>query len=136
MDFGGCFCNSEIDQLNVSIEGKKDIFWADVSVNDPKLFPGSITASVRIIQSFTHLHCDADRIFQRHKPAELVVAVPTSSMSAFRRLSPLVDRVVCPNVSRLPVFAVADAYKVWRDLNDAEVIGLLEDIRSRSGKGE
>jgi predicted phosphoribosyltransferase len=75
-------------------------------------------------------------VVKRHKPAEVVVAVPTSSMSAFRRLSPLVDRVVCPNVSRLPVFAVADAYKVWRDLNDAEVIGLLEDIRSRSGKGE
>ena len=66
-------------------------------------------------------------VVQRHKPAEVVVAVPTSSMSAFRRLSPLVDRVVCPDVSRLPVFAVADAYKIWRDLDDTEVIGLLEE---------
>jgi putative phosphoribosyl transferase len=76
----------------------------------------------------------AVKVVQRHEPAEVVVAVPTSSMSAFRRLSPLVDRVVCPNVSRLPFFAVANAYKIWRDLDDAEVIGLLEE--SGAGKGK
>ncbi len=65
-------------------------------------------------------------VVKRHEPAEVVVAVPTSSMSAFRRLSPLVDRVVCPNVSRLPFFAVANAYKIWRDLDDTEVLGLLK----------
>jgi putative phosphoribosyl transferase len=75
-------------------------------------------------------------VVQRHEPAKVVVAVPTSSMSAFRRLSPLVDRVVCPDVSRLPIFAVADAYKVWRDLDDAEVIDLLEGCSSRSGEGK
>ena len=66
-------------------------------------------------------------VVKRHEPAIVVVAVPTSSMSAFRRLSPLVDRVVCPDVSRLPFFAVANAYKIWRDLDDAEVISLLEE---------
>jgi len=69
-------------------------------------------------------------VVRRHNPAELVVAVPTSSGSAFRRLSPLVDRIVCPNVSRLPIFAVANAYRAWRDLEDAEVTGLLHAIRS------
>lgn len=73
-------------------------------------------------------------VVQRHEPAEVVVAVPTSSMSAFRRLSPLVDRVICPNVSRLPIFAVADAYKIWRDLDDAEVMSLL--AKSGAGKGK
>jgi len=71
-------------------------------------------------------------VVQRHEPAEVVVAVPTSSMSAFRRVSPLVDRVVCPDVSRLPFFAVANAYKIWRDLEDDVVIGLLEE----SGAGK
>jgi predicted phosphoribosyltransferase len=74
-------------------------------------------------------------VVQRHKPAEVVVAVPTSSMSAFRRISPLVDRIVCPEVSRLPFFAVADAYKLWGDLDDAEVIGLLADSMPGKGKG-
>jgi predicted phosphoribosyltransferase len=48
-------------------------------------------------------------------------------MSAYRLLSSRVDKVVCPDVSRLPVFAVADAYRDWRDLEDEEVIALLEN---------
>ena len=76
----------------------------------------------------------AVKVVRRYEPAKVVVAVPTSSMNAFRRLSPIVDKVVCPDVSRLPVFAVADAYKIWRDLDDAEVIGLLEE--SGAGKGK
>ena len=70
----------------------------------------------------------AVKVVKRHEPAEVVVAVPTSSMSAFRRLSRLVDRIICPNVSRLPFFAVADAYRIWRDLDDTEIIGLLEKM--------
>ena len=76
----------------------------------------------------------AVKVVRRYEPAKVVVAVPTSSMNAFRRLSPIVDKVVCPDVSRLPVFAVADAYKRWRDLDDAEVIGLLEENGAGKGK--
>jgi predicted phosphoribosyltransferase len=60
-----------------------------------------------------------------HNPKSVVVAVPTSSRTAFKRLSKLADKIICPDVSRLPVFAVADAYNVWRDLTDEEVILLL-----------
>jgi predicted phosphoribosyltransferase len=56
----------------------------------------------------------------------VIVAVPTSSMSAYRRLIDLVDRVVCPDVSGLRIFAVADAYAQWRDLKDEEVIAMME----------
>jgi len=76
----------------------------------------------------------AVKVVRSYEPSEVVVAVPTSSMSAFRRLSPLVDRVVCPDVSRLPVFAVANAYMAWRDLDDIEVIGLLEAFSSGTEK--
>jgi len=55
------------------------------------------------------------------------ILVDTSSMSAHRRISPLVDRVICPDLSRLPIFAVADAYEHWRDLNDEEVIAMIQD---------
>jgi putative phosphoribosyl transferase len=67
----------------------------------------------------------AVKVVKKHKPAAVVVAVPTSSMNAFRRISPLADKVVCPDVSRLPIFAVANAYKMWRDLEDEEVIGMM-----------
>jgi len=69
----------------------------------------------------------AVRVVRKHQPAAIVVAAPTSSMSAHRRISPLVDRVICPDLSRLPIFAVADAYEHWRDLNDEEVIAMIQD---------
>ncbi|MDY6855183.1 MAG: phosphoribosyltransferase family protein [Thermodesulfobacteriota bacterium] len=55
----------------------------------------------------------------------IVIAVPTSSLSAFQRLKPQVDRIICPDISSLPVFAVADAYRNWYDLNEAEALSLL-----------
>ena len=37
---------------------------------------------------------------KRHGPEAVIVAVPASSVSAYRRISPLVDRLLCPAVSR------------------------------------
>lgn len=72
----------------------------------------------------------AARFVRRRKPAEVVVAVPTASRSASRLVSPDVDTVVCPNVRSGPVFAVADAYRHWRDLEDREVVGMLSEYRA------
>jgi len=65
-------------------------------------------------------------VVKRHGPKTVIVAVPTSSMSAYRRISPLVDHLLCPDVSRLPIFAVANAYREWRDLEDEEIEHLLK----------
>lgn len=65
-------------------------------------------------------------VVKRHGPKTVIVAVPTSSMSAYRRISSLVDHFLCPDVSRLPVFAVANAYRDWRDLEDEEIKDLLK----------
>ena len=65
----------------------------------------------------------------RSRGAErIVVAVPTSSMSAHRRLEPKADKIVCPDLSRLPIFAVADAYRNWYDVDEEEVLSVLEDL--------
>lgn len=63
---------------------------------------------------------------RRNGAKRVWIAVPTSSRSAFRLLESKVDKIICPNVSRTPVFAVADAYRHWRDLNDDEVKALLD----------
>lgn len=65
-------------------------------------------------------------VVKRHRPKTVIVAVPTSSMSAYRRISSLVDHLLCPDVSRLPIFAVANAYRDWRDLEDEEIEDLLK----------
>jgi len=40
-----------------------------------------------------------------------------------------VDEMVCLNVRSGPVFAVADAYRNWYDLNDGEVIEILRQAK-------
>ncbi|MFB0558570.1 MAG: phosphoribosyltransferase [Candidatus Bathyarchaeia archaeon] len=57
---------------------------------------------------------------------EAVVAVPTAPVSAIKLVRPHADRIVCLNIRSGPIFAVADAYKVWYDLTDEEVIDILE----------
>jgi predicted phosphoribosyltransferase len=66
---------------------------------------------------------------KNRRPSSVVVAVPTSSLRAYRALSPMVDDFLCPDVSRLPIFAVANAYRDWHDLEDEEVLAILESAR-------
>jgi predicted phosphoribosyltransferase len=61
---------------------------------------------------------------------EIVVAVPTASLAAHRRLENQVDRIVCPDVSRLRIFAVANAYENWYDLEEAEVLRILDNLET------
>jgi len=68
------------------------------------------------------------RSLRRRRPGELVVAVPTASESALGLVAPEADRVFCLNVRPGPVFAVADAYRRWHDLEDDDVLGLLRDL--------
>ncbi len=69
----------------------------------------------------------AESVRTQH-PKKIVVAVPTGSGSAIELLAPSVDELVCLNIRRSPVFAVADAYEAWYDLSDDEVLEFLEEF--------
>ena len=58
---------------------------------------------------------------------QVVLAVPTASSRTVSLLLPETDLLVCLNVRGGPVFAVADAYRNWYDLEDDEVISLLRE---------
>ena len=58
-------------------------------------------------------------------PQKIIVAVPTASRSAAARIKTLADDFVCPDVRGGRVFAVADAYANWRDVEDDEVKAAL-----------
>lgn len=75
----------------------------------------------------------AVRLVRNRSPRRLLVAVPTSSRRAYRRVRPLVDDLICPDISRFPVFAVADAYEVWSDLSDEEVLERLQRLTYKIG---
>jgi len=67
----------------------------------------------------------AVRAVRKRRPAKIVVAAPTGSSSSIDLLAPHVDELVCLNIRWGPFFAVADAYQVWYDLTDEEVLAYL-----------
>lgn len=68
---------------------------------------------------------EAIRFVKRKLAIKIIAAVPTASESAIELLLPFVDELYCPNIRGYP-FAVADAYKEWRDLSNEEVISFLK----------
>lgn len=66
------------------------------------------------------------KAIERRKPREMVVAIPTAPISAIQLIRPHVDKVVCLNIRSGPFFAVADAYKLWYDLEDEDVMEVLK----------
>ena len=63
---------------------------------------------------------------RKHGPKRIVVAVPTAHPGALEKISPYADEVICLNVRSGFLFAVADAYVNWYDLDDSEVIDYLK----------
>jgi len=57
-----------------------------------------------------------------HKPARIVVAVPTASAASAGLVAGEVDQLICLNIRSGRTFAVADAYENWYDLDDREVL--------------
>ena len=62
------------------------------------------------------------------EPARILVAVPTASASSAEMVSRQVDRLVCLNIRSSRMFAVAEAYEEWYDLDDREVLAELAGI--------
>lgn len=66
---------------------------------------------------------------KRAKALETVVAVPTAPQSSVELILPNVDRLCCVNIRTVPYFAVAEAYRLWYDLSEKDVLDLLEKIQ-------
>ena len=57
--------------------------------------------------------------------SRVVVAVPTAYLAAVTRLAAEVDRLLCVNLRSAYPFAVAAAYRHWRDVSEHEALALL-----------
>ena len=63
---------------------------------------------------------------KRHA-ARKVVAVPTAPRNTIDALQDSVDEIYCPNIRQGFPFAVADAYRKWRDISEAQAIAMLKE---------
>ncbi len=64
-------------------------------------------------------------VVRQKEAGSVIVAVPTASQRTVNFLLPRVDVLLCLNVRGGPVFAVADAYQDWYDLDEKEAAGTL-----------
>jgi putative phosphoribosyl transferase len=63
----------------------------------------------------------------RHRhPKQIVVAVPLASATGFKRASSAANRVVTCAISSQLKFYLADFYRHWQDISDAEVVRSLD----------
>jgi putative phosphoribosyl transferase len=62
-------------------------------------------------------------------PGQVIVAVPTGSLSSVEFIAQKADLVVCLNIRTSASFAVAQAYERWHDVTDQEVQELLIQAR-------
>lgn len=69
----------------------------------------------------------AIRSIKKSSPARIIVAIPTASKNAIELVSPQVDEIFCLNIRETTIFAVAEAYQEWHDLNEEEVLKLLRE---------
>jgi putative phosphoribosyl transferase len=67
---------------------------------------------------------------KHRRPREIVVAIPVSSATGFKRVSRVAKVVTCA-VAEMPKYYLADFYRNWRDIGDDEVVHSLEQWRQR-----
>ncbi|MEM0212480.1 MAG: phosphoribosyltransferase family protein [Candidatus Methanomethylicia archaeon] len=59
---------------------------------------------------------------------KIYIAVPTGCARSVIKISKLVDEILCLNLRDELFYAVADAYKFWRDLSDEDLKEILNKI--------
>lgn len=68
---------------------------------------------------------------KRSGTGEIIVAVPTGSTGAVRRVAAEVDRLYCANIRGGWSFAVADAYERWTDVSEEEALRIFSTVSER-----
>ena len=64
---------------------------------------------------------------EKRRAERIIIAVPTAPLRTVQELMEgFSGDIYCANIRETLSFAVADAYKNWRDLADKEIMPLLE----------
>jgi len=71
----------------------------------------------------------ASRFLRKIGAGRVVVAVPTCYIESAYRVAREADEVYCFNPRSGPIYAVADAYIEWRDLEDKDVLEVLREAK-------
>ena len=110
-------------------EQLREISWRNERLRGGRGYPASLEGKKVVLVddgvAAGYTMSAALRFVKARRPREAVVAVPTGHLPSLLRLSSEADLVICLNVRSGYVFAVADAYRSWRDLTDQDVLEIL-----------
>jgi putative phosphoribosyl transferase len=63
---------------------------------------------------------------KKRNPSKIVIAIPTGSHKAVKKVSPFADVLCCLNIREDYPYAVAEAYSNWYDVSDEEVLRMMK----------
>ncbi|MFX1378708.1 MAG: phosphoribosyltransferase [Promethearchaeota archaeon] len=64
-------------------------------------------------------------MIKKYNPKSIYIAIPTAPLRTIKIIKHEVSEIFCPNVRTNLWFAVADAYKNWYDVPEAEVLDII-----------
>jgi putative phosphoribosyl transferase len=110
-------------------EAKRELNIRMVKFRGKRPFPDSKNRTVIIVDDglasgYTMLSAICS--IKKGYPARIIVAIPKASKNAIEIVSPHVDELFCLNIRETTMFAVADAYKEWHDLDEQEVLAIIK----------
>ncbi|MCF6149794.1 MAG: phosphoribosyltransferase [Candidatus Kuenenia sp.] len=118
--------NQQIQRTREIIKKRNDLFRKGLPFPTVKN-KVAIIVDDGLASGYTMLSAIA--FIKRLEPQKIVVAVPTGLKKTVDLVLSQADELVCLNVRSGFIFAVADAYENWYDLEDDEVISLLQNFK-------
>lgn len=73
----------------------------------------------------------AVKFLKKRYPKKIIVAIPTASYEAYKKVEEEVDKIICLDIKKEFPFAVADAYSDWYDVSDEEALKYLNKIHKK-----
>jgi len=73
---------------------------------------------------------------KRRQPSRIIVAIPAASEKAVKQVEKSANKVITVETANVPKFYIADYFRYWNELSDAEGVRCFKDWQSRRHQTE
>jgi putative phosphoribosyl transferase len=120
--------NYQVSQVRADIRSRSLLYHAD---RPPLRVSGRTVIIVDDGLASGYTMRAAIESLRHRRPEEIVAAVPVGPEQVVAELRKVADKVVTCAIGQEAVFYVADYYRYWHDITDAEVLHCLKEWRMR-----